>query len=1181
MHDMVGGENGLMIKIKRFRFFLSLLVCFTLLAAAWTEIQPVRVAHANSSGYSTALGQLTAEGYTLTPSFSPQTYFYTVYVPFNQSSLVVNAVPQDARAAVTVGDGTNSRVPLQVGSNIITVSVVDPQGSSRLYTINAIRGNIGLVNLMIDAGSLNRSFDPEVTSYSVQIPRNMSYVQLTAMTHPDQSGMTIRVNGQSVSSGIPTAIPVDQVTTLNIEVSSSSGERRYYHIALQRSSSTQADLGHLLVEGAYLDRNFDPSITEYHSRVGVEVSEIRVSPVYGSHLRSVTIRGQQVPSGSYFRIPLAMGENNIEVHTESVDGNKNTYYLNVTRLTTSGGGTPGPGNPGSGNPGGGWYDGGGSERQYAVLSSIAIDHGELNRSFNPDVLEYYATVGYSVSSTGIRITFPAGVTAKINEQSVMSGQYHPLSLSVGENQAFIEVRNSSGDIRYYKLKINRFPHEFTDEPGTGGGNNGNNGGQIGDAQAILSQLLVDGVTLDRTFESRVTDYFATAEHERTSFRLSPLYNPSRVSVKINGLEVNHGEFFWVPLVVGLNTVTIDVTPNNGRASKYVITVLRLAEGQKDPGQEIGIGSLLSIGPSNVTFNRSFQPNEYVYRGFTTESTFTFTPVIASNSRLRVNGISRTSGQELKLTLAYGNNSFAVEVVPNDGRPVRTYTFTISRGDYSAEQFDISSIVIPGVTYNPSFTNLLDYYYATVNSGLNEVQMMVTATGAHSITLNGKPILNKELSDPVPLVIGDNKLELKVESYYSSSSKTYTFWIQRGNPEEETGFLRPYVANGDLIVPISSKNEAFVSYNKLRSFLTENNYNNVRFQIGDEPEWNNPNYVLVSNTLIEYLRANHKGLFVDAKEASIQISPAAVQNNGLIVRLDRQDDSVGSVPSGYTAYSTPYRIKLKALDSKGAEQDSPSISGTVSLNLGWSSDELDKIQVYSYQENSGWQTISSETVNGAKQFVVAGSSNIALMKPSDSNTPQPPSFNRFSDTIGHWAYESIDFLTSQGFIQGYEDGTFRPDRTITRAEFITLLVSMLGLNDPPAYSSFTDVGVQDWFYNAVITGADNRLIEGYDTGEFRPNANISREEAAVILERMLRQQLGVSRTISESDEQRLLSPFHDEEQISWWARNAVAINVDLGIMNGMTATELAPGGQATRAQIAVLLHNIWTSPWLEQ
>ncbi|WP_010270216.1 cadherin-like beta sandwich domain-containing protein [Paenibacillus senegalensis] len=1172
-----------MIKIKKFRFFLSLLVCFTLLVGVWGGVPGGKVARANSSGYSTALGQLTAEGYALTPSFSPQTYFYTVYVPYSQSSLTVNAVPQDSRAAVTVSEGADSRVPLQVGSNIITISVMDPQGSSRLYTINAIRENIGLVNLMVDAGALNRPFEPEVTSYSVQIPRNLSYVQLTAMTHPDHSGITIKVNEQLVTSGVPTAVPIDKVTSLNIEVAAASGEKKFYTIALHRSSSTQAELAHLLVEGAHLDRNFDPAISEYYSRVGVEVSEIRISPIYGSHIRAVTIRGQQVTSGSYYRVPLAIGDNDIEIHTESVDGNKNTYYLNVTRLTTSGGGTPGAGSPGSPgtNPGGGWYNDGSGGRQYAVLSSIVVEHGDLHRSFDPDVLDYYSTVDYSISTTGIRVTFPSGVTAKINEQSVMSGQYYPLSLNVGENQAFIEVRNTSGDIRYYKLKINRFPHEFTDDSGAGGGQNGNHGGQIGDARAVLSSLLVDGVTLDRTFDSRVTDYFAVADYEQTSFRLSPLYNPSRVSVKISGLDVNHGEFFWVPLVVGLNTVAIDVTPNSGKASKYVITVLRLAEGQKDPGQEISAGSLLSIGPASVTFDRSFQPNEYVYRGFTTESTFTFTPVIASNARLRVNGISRPSGQELKLALAYGNNTFAVEVVPNDGRAVRTYTFTISRGDYSAEQFDISSVVIPGVSYNPAFTNLMDYYYATVSSGLNEIQMMVTATGANAITLNGKLLLNKELSDPFPLVVGDNKLELKVESPYSSNSKTYTFWIHRGDPEQETGFLRPYAANGDLIVPIPSKNEAFVSYNKLKSVLTENNYNNIRFQIGDEAEWNNPNYVMLSDTLVEYLGTHNKGIYVETEEVSIQLNPAAMGSNGLIVRLDRQDDSVGSVPAGFTAYSTPYGIKLMALDETGAERISPEISGTVSLRSGWSHGELESIQVYRYQEQLGWQPLPSDMVNGAKQFVVTGQSRVALMKPASAGAPEPTSPRLFSDTTGHWAFESINFLTSHGVIQGYEDGTFRPNQTITRAEFITLLVAMLGLEKSPAYSSFNDVDLQHWYYEAVITGADNRLIEGYDTGEFRPNANISREEVAVILERMLRQQIGVNTSLSASEEQIALSPFADVDQISWWARNAVAINVDLGIMNGMTAAELAPRAQATRAQIVVLLHNIWSSPWFNR
>lgn len=1146
------------------RVFKTILACLLLLSS-WPALFLNEPAYANTNNYSTSLANLTADGYSLSPSFSPQTFFYTVHVPFSKSSIGINAVAQDSRATVSIQETSGgSQVPLNPGPNLINISVVDPSGSSKLYTINVIRSNIGLMNLFIDAGSLNRPFDPNVTGYSINIPRTLSYVNVTAMADSSGSGaaVTIKINEQTVNSGVPTAIPIDKVSSLLIEVSSANSERKFYTVTLNRSASNSADLGHLHVEGVTLNRNFDPEVTEYTARVNLSVSEIKLSPIYGSNIRTVSIRGQHVPSGSYHTVPLAVGENDIAVDAESYDGTKKTYYLTVTRLTSN-----------SGTPVGGWNDGGGSgSEQFAFLSNLTLDKATLQRPFDSNVLEYYATVGNNVSNVGVSASFPSGITAKINEKSVASGQYHYLNLKTGENQVSIEVRSSSGDIRYYIVKILRFAHDSI-EGGTGGG--GGDGGHIGDNTAILSNLLVDGLVLDKRFESKTTDYFATAEHELTSFRLSPLYNPSRVSVKINGYSVGHGEFFWQPLEVGINTVTIEVQPTTGAVSKYLITVVRLAQGQTDPGGTIGSGSLLSIGTSNVTLDRSFQPNEYVYRGFTSQETFKFTPVISNSAKLRINGVFYSSNQEVSISLSYGNNSIAAEVIPNEGGTARTYTFTISRGDYSSEQYDISSVIIPGVQYNPAFTNQMDYYYATVHSGLTEIELMVMATGANTLTANGKNLVNGELSQPIPLSFGDNKIELKVQSYYGGSAKTYTFWINRNHPDEETNYLRPYVTNGDLVVPISSASETYISYNKLKEQLESQTINKIRFKIGSKSNVSEPNYVVLSDSMLDYLRNNGKWVIVEAPEAVIQTDPRTISSSGVKVSFEKNVESVGQVPSGFTAYSSPYAIKLEGMNKEGLITDKDSIQATVNLQSEWAESELAQAEVYQYTEAGDWRLLPSKPAATGKQFDIMGSSRIAIMKPSAPEEVQGP--DSFPDITNHWAKMYIDYLASRSIINGYEDGTFGPEKEITRAEFVTLLVTMLQIEAPPAYSSFKDVNQGDWYYNAVITGADHRLIEGYDTGEFKPNDKISREEVAVVLERLMRQRLGIDVSITDQETDSLLRKFEDADAVSWWAKKAVAVNIKLDAMNGMTERELAPLNKATRAQIAALLYKIITRP----
>ena len=112
-------------------------------------------------------------------------------------------------------------------------------------------------------------------------------------------------------------------------------------------------------------------------------------------------------------------------------------------------------------------------------------------------------------------------------------------------------------------------------------------------------------------------------------------------------------------------------------------------------------------------------------------------------------------------------------------------------------------------------------------------------------------------------------------------------------------------------------------------------------------------------------------------------------------------------------------------------------------------------------------------------------------------------NNFSDvSADKWYNNAVSTLCHMGVLGGYSDGTFRPNAPITRAEFAKIAVSFSQANGSAVYSYFTDVKTTDWFAPYVTAAKDSSLIEGYSDGSFKPENRITRAEACAIVNRVL-------------------------------------------------------------------------------
>lgn len=168
----------------------------------------------------------------------------------------------------------------------------------------------------------------------------------------------------------------------------------------------------------------------------------------------------------------------------------------------------------------------------------------------------------------------------------------------------------------------------------------------------------------------------------------------------------------------------------------------------------------------------------------------------------------------------------------------------------------------------------------------------------------------------------------------------------------------------------------------------------------------------------------------------------------------------------------------------------------------------------------------------------------------------------TDTANHWANAVISDWESKGLIKGYEDGTFKPDNSVSRAEFVTMMNNVLK-NDAEGTVSFTDVKETDWFYQAVAAAVNAGYCNGYEDGTFKPSATISRAEAAV----MIANAMGLEQDAAGAE------GFSDE--IPVWAVGSVGAVVKAGYMSGYPDGTFGAAKSITRAEAVSSLNRVLT------
>ncbi len=183
----------------------------------------------------------------------------------------------------------------------------------------------------------------------------------------------------------------------------------------------------------------------------------------------------------------------------------------------------------------------------------------------------------------------------------------------------------------------------------------------------------------------------------------------------------------------------------------------------------------------------------------------------------------------------------------------------------------------------------------------------------------------------------------------------------------------------------------------------------------------------------------------------------------------------------------------------------------------------------------------------------------------------PSF-RFTDVPGpsRWEHKGIDYCVTRGLMAGFDETTFSPNTTSTRAQIVQILYKLSGdtTDYSKYYTPFTDVRAGDWFYNAVAWAYDHDIVKGTSANTFSPNAPIQREQMALIL-------YGYTAKYAPSclGGAASLGSFPDAGSVSNWAYAAMSWAVGNGLISGSESngvSYLMPRSSATRAQVSTIM-----------
>lgn len=380
-----------------------------------TPIQPTKSSDAT-------LKSLSASGYTLSPTFAPNTTSYTIKVPSSATTVKLEGAVNNSKAKVT-GLGN---VTLTGDVTTANIKVTAEDGTIKTYTVKIEKEEVitpeapkkdsdaTLKSLSVSGYTLNPTFKSNVNTYAIKVKNNVTGLNVTAIPKSDKATVTITGNkGWKEGVNVVTIKVTAEDGTVNTYTVNVTRESKNDSSEKEKEKSSDNYLKDLIINSSHdIDKKFNKNISSYNVTVPYEVEKLDLSYVTNNSKAKVVITGNE---------NFKVGEvNTVQIEVTAEDGTKRFYIINVTRSTKS---------------------------SDTDLKDLIIEGTDLNPKFDPTISDYTVNVGGDIDSLDIKATPKSdGLTVEIigNE-----------NLKPGKNTVLVKVTDKNGFTKYYTIQVEK------------------------------------------------------------------------------------------------------------------------------------------------------------------------------------------------------------------------------------------------------------------------------------------------------------------------------------------------------------------------------------------------------------------------------------------------------------------------------------------------------------------------------------------------------------------------------------------------------------------------------------------------------------------------------------------------------------------------------------------------------
>lgn len=476
----------------------------------------------------------------------------------------------------------------------------------------------------------------------------------------------------------------------------------------------------------------------------------------------------------------------------------------------------------------------------------------------------------------------------------------------------------------------------------------------------------------------------------------------------------------------------------------------------------------------------------------------------------------------------------------------------------------STPVIDSVTLSDGTTVVVQN--GTISAAEQQLNVKFN-TGIDATTLDG----NVKLAGTSE----NGAVSLPVECEYDAVNKIVKVKFTAGLEKSTSYSLKFDGVKSDKGATITSTAFDFSSNNDDTEGLTT---------MADEEKVSIPSYTVTKGSSVTLKLSldsqNAQKAAIDGMNVNVKYTSGVIGNPTVKFATSISDASVTvsdgviniSIPHGTNKYVIGSYIANITFDSLGLGNAAITLDGTVhqaapAKNVKISNVKASNVMVKTKTESSGGSSGGSGGGYGG------GRADATIKNPTVIDPTNPDDANIVSDSVFSdsdkfdWATEAIEYLGKNKIINGFGDGTFRPEMSVTREEFVAMIVRAFDKIDENATADFSDADKNEWYYSALATASKLGIINGYD-GKFGVGETISRQDMCAMLSRAASSLkialIGKYATIV----------FDDESEIADYAKDCVQKLQSAGIVNGVGGSAFDPNGEVTRAMAAKVIYEMY-------